>query len=625
MAVHPTLSYLISSFTHDGKDDVALWDWEKGWEKIVFKGHSKAIRAVAFHPTNLQIFASASDDGTLKVWNIEKRSVMHTMQDHGCIPQIWRLQFCSRFQNPLLITCGKANVAKVWNYKAASCIAKLEGNDENVWGAFFHPHLPYIFTADEAGNVKLWNESTYQRVFSCPCPSQLCGIFQMYPCISPNRNILCSCEGFLVLEVVEEQSVVLMRTLRRMEKLEKEAAFSKEGTRLRMQELESILKKEVFTARQKSDKSCNDLMERIRFLEAEKANLVNRLEKISQRVEDLEGKLEEVTKQQRLLGSHLGVGGGPAERTSLSLFREYSVKELRDATDNFDKWKSGDGDPYGYFFLGKLAGQVWVKKIRAEVMVDDDPNQERFKSSVVDRLRSLHHPHLLRLMGACNKEKCLVYEHAANGSVMDRILIRRDRSGTGFFPWYVRLRIIAQVARALSFLHSAHPPLAKGPIIHGAIKTANILLDDKLVAKALIRQELKERGQAQRTTMLMYLANDSQYVAPEYWRSRILDEKTDVYAFGITVLEILTGKMSNAYETIESAVEDDGAFRNALDPNADGWDMELTRKVARLGLQCASLDMRHRPGMTSGDESIISILERVSLEVDLPDFVEDAR
>ncbi|GBG71274.1 hypothetical protein CBR_g8695 [Chara braunii] len=701
LAVHPTSSYLLSRFE---RNDVALWDWE--WEKIVFKGHSNRVRAVAFHPTEFNLFASSSRDSTIKVWDMEKRSVMHTIQD-DCIPDIWRLQFCCKFEKPLLITGGSTKVARVWDYQQASCIAKLEGHKGGVRSAFFHPHIPYIFTMDRDGEIKVWNELNYQLVLSYSTQFTY-GI--MAPCRNSNKIVASGDGEILVLELVGSGIVEFPR---RIEKLGKGPTFSKvdledkvlhmqkcqkaldelraaqriqaesqakalEEARCKTREVESMLQKEI-TARQELDRSCKfcerlvtdrielieveratraqkletlsqrveeregklqqfterscgKLSERIRLLEREKATLAEKLEKVTQRVEELECELKGIKTQQAAQGSHFVVDDGSTEKT-LS-FREYSVEELRDGTENFDeKWKRGDGDPYGCCFLGKLASPVWVRKISPDVMRDrDDPNHATwFKTNVVERLRLLHHPHLLTLMGACYADKCLVYQRAANGSVMDWIF-SRDGPRRGFLPWYVRLRLIAQVARALSFLHSAHPPLGKGPIIHGAIKPANILLVDKLVAKlgavdqALIQQELQEGGQSQRTAMLMRLEHDSQYVAPEYLRFKILDKGTDIYAFGITVLEILTGKLSDAYEIVEAVVDDDhGAFLNVLDPNAGGWDAEVAEKVARLGLRCASLDRRQRPDMTmAGNESILSILERVALEVDLADAVEVA-
>ncbi|GBG70343.1 hypothetical protein CBR_g6471 [Chara braunii] len=245
---------------------------------------------------------------------------------------------------------------------------------------------------------------------------------------------------------------------------------------------------------------------------------------------------------------------------------------------------------------------------------------------VVDRLRALQHPHLLTLLGVCYEGNCLVYEHMANGSVEERISCRRMPTG-GFLPWYVRLRVIAQVARAVFFLHSTLSATGRA-IIHRAIKPSNIFLDDKLVAKlgavdqALIHQEFAEGSQAVGKSMSAFLDSNSQYMAPEYWRSRTLDEKTDVYAFGITVLEILVGKTSDAYETIEAAVEDDVSFQDALDRNAGHWDVALAKRVAHLGLQCASHPRRHRPNMGTGDQSVLAVLEEVADKVQLADAVE---
>ncbi|GBG70336.1 hypothetical protein CBR_g6464 [Chara braunii] len=391
-------------------------------------------------------------------------------------------------------------------------------------------------------------------------------------------------------------------------------------TSQRLHELESILQKEV-KAQEDSERYGAELAQRIGKLEV---TLLKKFEK-------LERRLEEVTAaQQMLLGSSQTVSSAQSKQTCV--FQEYSLKELQDATEDFDdKRKCACVDPYGCSYLGKLNDcDVVVKQIKVgTIMVIEEEEKEEeqatFKEKVVDRLRALRHPHLLMLLGVCYEGNCLVYEHMANGSVEERISCRQMPTG-GFLPWYVRLRVIAQVARAVFFLHST--PSATGrSIIHRAIKPSNIFLDDKLVAKlgavdqALIHQEFAEGSQAVGKSMSAFLDSNSRYMAPEYWRSRTLDEKTDVYAFGITVLEILVGKTSDAYETIEAAVEDDVSFQDALDHNAGHWDLALAKRVAHVGLQCASHARRHRPNMGTGDQSVLAVLEEVADEVQLADAV----
>ncbi|GBG68084.1 hypothetical protein CBR_g1205 [Chara braunii] len=252
------------------------------------------------------------------------------------------------------------------------------------------------------------------------------------------------------------------------------------------------------------------------------------------------------------------------------------------------------------------------------------------KNKVVDKLRILQHPNLMGLLGVCYEESCLVYEDMANGSLKQWISggENGENQRRGFLPWYVRLRVMAEIARAVSFLHLNQ--LAIGdPIIHGAIKPANVLLDHNCVAKlcgvdrALLLSQQLYGGQTADDSFRDFLGSNSQYTALECLRSGVCNEKTDIYALGVTLLEVLTGKFRNALGIMEDAMEDGAAFENALDPNAGCWDVDLAREVAGLGLRCASLDKRNRPDMMTPDIGIVATLDRIVGKVELAAAGED--
>ncbi|GBG90988.1 hypothetical protein CBR_g51646 [Chara braunii] len=262
---------------------------------------------------------------------------------------------------------------------------------------------------------------------------------------------------------------------------------------------------------------------------------------------------------------------------------------------------SGDGDQFDSFYCGKLhdGTPIVVKRVRATSTQRIDNGE--LKEKLVDTLRMLQHPNLLRFLGVCYKENCLVYEDIANGSLKQWIAGGENRR-RGFLPWHARLRVMAETARAVSFLHSNQLDTGD-PIIHGAIKPANILLDHNFVAKicqddrALLVSRHPNGGHATQDSICAFLGSNCQYLAPEYLRSGVFNEKTDIYALGVTLLEVLTGKFWNALGIIEGAMRDGGAFENALDPNAGCWDVSLAWQVAELGLCCASLDECNRPDM----------------------------
>ncbi|GBG86980.1 hypothetical protein CBR_g44434 [Chara braunii] len=172
LAVHLTLSYLLTSF----EEVVVLWDWDRNWEKITFEGHSKMVNVVKFHPSDPRIFASASHDGTIKIWDIYRRCVIQTLEDPD-IRWIYSLEFCGKPQKPFLISfhdsisCSGRDSLNlwVWDYRRGQRVAKLEGHNYTVKTAFFHPDLPYIFSASYGGEIRIWSDLNYQLVSSYAC------------------------------------------------------------------------------------------------------------------------------------------------------------------------------------------------------------------------------------------------------------------------------------------------------------------------------------------------------------------------------------------------------------------------------------------------------------------------
>ncbi|GBG82108.1 hypothetical protein CBR_g34389 [Chara braunii] len=192
MAVHPTLPYLMAGF---GDDNFFLWYWGEGWEKsekVVLRGHSGCVRQVVFHPIESHIFASAGGEGTIKVWNLEDASVIRTLEgDESDVRKTAsEIGFGNGLHKSLMISlhCNKRCVY-VWDYESGACVAKWDAHEEKCESAFFHPHLPYIFTAAEDGEVKVWSDSNYQQVSSYFCPWE--GELQrMRPCGKSNMLVL---------------------------------------------------------------------------------------------------------------------------------------------------------------------------------------------------------------------------------------------------------------------------------------------------------------------------------------------------------------------------------------------------------------------------------------------------
>ncbi|GBG68095.1 hypothetical protein CBR_g1216 [Chara braunii] len=593
------------------------------------------------------------------------------------------MEFSSGQEKSLLIAGYGDDLVRVWDYKRGVCVAKLEGHKNYVMSAFFHPHLPYIFSASSDGEIRVWRQSNYELVLSFPLG--VTNLTSMAACKNSNKLVLGAEGQFQVLEInTTEKKHVRTQELKKEKKIELE---SEEVTRIKlelarkkeeelgemilkhMNELDKVradhqekermqasrakqLEDEVRALKSKSTVMGERLANaerRNEELEAERAELAQKVQHLHSEVKNLVAqktvlveKLETSTKKirelelervalikdfnERISEMKLRLKNEVAARAT----RVYSLAELKEATNDFNMTLgSGDADYSESVYSGKLhdGTPIMVKKVRV-TSTCRGTDHEDFKDKVVDRLRMLQHPNLLRLLGVCYEENCLVYEgDMANGSLKQWIS-GGDNHRRGFLPWYVRLRVMAEVARAVCFLHSNRLDNGRR-IIHGAIKPANVLLDHNFVAKicgvdwAVLVSQQHCGGEVAADSFHAFLGNNSQYVAPEYLRSSVCSEKTDIYALGVTLLEILTGKFWNALGIVEDAMEDGAAIENALDPNAGCWDVGLAREVAGLGLHCTSLDKGNRPDMATAGVGIVATLDRIAGKVELAAAAED--
>lgn len=222
----------------------------------------------------------------------------------------------------------------------------------------------------------------------------------------------------------------------------------------------------------------------------------------------------------------------------------------------------------------------------------------------VEVLGQIQHPHIVMLLGCCPEKYALVYEFMAQGSLEDRLACRED---TPPMPWYVRFRVIAEVASALLALHTR--PV---PIVHRDLKPANILLTKNYVAKlgdvglAKLMPELNDNRTYMRDSNPV---GTFAYVDPEFQRTGEYGPKSDVYALGIVLLDLLTGRKPSIYEHLEEAVDDRDMdkFVTYLDPGAGKWPLDLTMEVAIMAVRCSEMRRRKRPDL---EKDVMPLLDK---------------
>ncbi|KAG4378098.1 hypothetical protein GLYMA_18G270600v4 [Glycine max] len=302
--------------------------------------------------------------------------------------------------------------------------------------------------------------------------------------------------------------------------------------------------------------------------------------------------------------------GGGSSSLPTNLCRHFSIAEIRAATNNFDELfvvgVGGFGNVYkGYIDDGSTPVAIKRLKPGSQQGVQEFMNE-------IEMLSQLRHLHLVSLIGYCyeSDEMILVYDFMDRGTLSDH-LYDSDNSS---LSWKQRLQICLGAARGLHYLHTG----AKHMIIHRDVKSTNILLDEKWVAKVSDFGLSRIGPTGSSMTHVSTLVKGSiGYLDPEYYKRQRLTEKSDVYSFGVVLLEVLCGRqplIRTAEKQKMSLVDwakhhyEKGFLGEIVDPSLKGQiAAECLRKFGEVALSCLLEDGTQRPSMND----IVGMLEFV--------------
>ncbi|PIM98318.1 Serine/threonine protein kinase [Handroanthus impetiginosus] len=300
----------------------------------------------------------------------------------------------------------------------------------------------------------------------------------------------------------------------------------------------------------------------------------------------------------------------------------YSFSDLKNATRNFKGDMVLGIGGFGTVYKGWVDEKtlvpssrlgtgmmVAIKKLNPESMQGFEEWQ-----SEVNFLGRLSHPNLVKLLGYCweDTELLLVYEFMPKGS-LENHLFRRN-AAVEPLPWDVRLKIAIGAARGLSFLHSSDRQ-----VIYRDFKASNILLDGSYNAKISdfgLAKLGPSGGNSHVTTRIMGTYG---YAAPEYIATGHLYVKSDVYGFGVVLLEMLTGLRAldtkrtngkhNLVEWVKPLLSQKRKLKSIMDARIEGqYSSKAALQAAQLSLRCLEGEPRKRPSM----KEVVEVLEQIA-------------
>ncbi|KAL9237847.1 hypothetical protein vseg_012347 [Gypsophila vaccaria] len=281
-----------------------------------------------------------------------------------------------------------------------------------------------------------------------------------------------------------------------------------------------------------------------------------------------------------------------------------SIQVLRQVTNNFSEDNILGRGGFGVVYKGELhdGTKIAVKRMESGVMGTKGMNEFQAEIGVLTKVR---HRHLVALLGFCvnGNERLLVYEYMPKGHLGQHLFEWQEHHSPPL-SWKQRMTIALDVARGVEYLHS----LAQTSFIHRDLKPSNILLGDDMRAKVADFGLVKNAPDG-KYSVETRLAGTFGYLAPEYAVTGRVTTKIDVFAFGVILMELITGR-----KALDETMPDESShlvtwFRrllinkdnirksidSILDPDDETY--EIICKVAELAGHCTAREPHQRPDM----------------------------
>ncbi|WJX89268.1 putative serine/threonine-protein kinase pbl19 [Trifolium repens] len=318
-------------------------------------------------------------------------------------------------------------------------------------------------------------------------------------------------------------------------------------------------------------------------------------------------------------------------------FRVFSLQELRDATNGFNRMlKIGEGG-FGSVYKGSILppnGQgdpiiVAIKRL----------NTRGFQGhkewlAEVQFLSIVNHPNLVKLLGYCSVDgergiqRLLVYEFMPNRSLETHLFSKTLPT----LPWKTRLEIMLGAAEGLAYLHEG----LEIQVIYRDFKSSNVLLDEDFHPKLSDFGLAREGPQGDQTHVSTAVVGTQGYAAPEYIETGHLKVQSDMWSFGVVLYEILTGRRSlernrptaeqKLLDWVKQYPADSNRFSIIMDQRLrNQYPIAAARKIAKLADSCLKKNAEDRPSMNQIVEGLKQALQYSEMSSTPHDNAESSR